>query len=315
MSARRSVLFDAPGPVARRRIAIGNVVAAILVAALVVLLLMRLDAEGQLDADKWAPIFTADAWTNYLLPGLVDTLRAAALAIVGALVLGILLGIGRVAHAWWLRAICTVVVEFFRAVPVLLMMIFFWLLMAQQNVPDAPFWAVVLALVLYNGSVVAELVRSGVHGLPSGQREAALAVGLTRGQSLRSVEVPQALVAMLPALVSQLVVVLKDSALGYIITYTELLQESRRLGSANVNILQALTVAAVIFIVVNYTLTKIAELLARTLSSRTAGSTTTFAAGLENTAGGGSTLQADLPAGDPDVTDHPHEHGAGPRLG
>ncbi|MFD6165862.1 ABC transporter permease subunit, partial [Oerskovia sp. NPDC060287] len=124
---------------------------------------------------------------------------------------------------------------------------------------------------LYNGSVVAELVRSGVYGLPKGQHEAALAVGLTRGQSLRSVEVPQALIAMLPALVSQLVVVLKDTALGYIITYTELLQESRRLGSAYGNILQSLLVAAILFITINYVLSKVAEILARRLRGRTAG--------------------------------------------
>jgi hypothetical protein len=122
-------------------------------------------------------------------------------------------------------------VEFLRAVPVLLMMIFLWLALGRSNlVDDAPFVAVVIALTLYNGSVIAELIRSGVQGLPKGQREAGLAIGMTQMQSLRAIEVPQALIAMLPALVSQFVVILKDSALGYIIGFPELLQNARRLG-------------------------------------------------------------------------------------
>ena len=115
-----------------------------------------------------------------------------------------------------------------------------------------PLVAVVLGLTFYNGSVFAELVRSGVHSLPRGQREAALAVGLRDSQSLRLVEVPQALIAMLPAIASQLVVILKDTALGVIITYPELLDAARRFGSGNGNILQSLVVAALIFIVINY---------------------------------------------------------------
>ncbi|MFF3064323.1 amino acid ABC transporter permease [Oerskovia sp. NPDC057915] len=272
MSAQQqTVLFDAPGPRGRRTIVVGNVVGAVVVAGIAAYALVLLGREGQLAAEKWQPIFTADAWENFYLPGLVDTLRAAGVAIVGAIVFGLLFGVGRLSSVRLVRWLSGLVVEFFRAVPVLLMMIFFWLFLAQLKVPDAPFWAVVIALILYNGSVVAELVRSGVYGLPKGQHEAALAVGLTRGQSLRSVEVPQALIAMLPALVSQLVVVLKDTALGYIITYTELLQESRRLGSAYGNILQSLLVAAILFITINYVLSKVAEILARRLKGRTAG--------------------------------------------
>ncbi|MHA7134965.1 amino acid ABC transporter permease [Oerskovia turbata] len=272
MSAQQqTVLFDAAGPRGRRTIMVGNVVGTIVVAGIAAYALVLLGREGQLSPEKWQPIFTADAWENFYLPGLQDTLRAAAVAIVGAIVFGLLFGVGRLSSLRLVRWLSGLVVEFFRAVPVLLMMIFFWLFLAQLKTPDAPFWAVVIALILYNGSVVAELVRSGVHGLPTGQREAALAVGLTRGQSLRSVEVPQALIAMLPALVSQLVVVLKDTALGYIITYTELLQESRRLGSAYGNILQSLLVAAILFITINYVLSKVAEILARRLKGRTAG--------------------------------------------
>ena len=150
-------------------------------------------------------------------------------------------------------------------------MIFFWRWFSFAQVgPNASLQAVVVGLMAYNGSVIAELVRSGVGNLPSGQREAAFALGLSPHQSLTSIEVPQALIAMLPALISQLVVVLKDTALGSIIAYTDLLQESRRLGSANFNILQTLVVASVIYFIVCWLLSKLAESMPKRLQRRTA---------------------------------------------
>ncbi|GAA4853417.1 amino acid ABC transporter permease [Luteimicrobium xylanilyticum] len=257
----QNVLFDAPGPRGRRAIMVGNVVGVVVVLAVLAVVARRFADKGQFAADLWTPLVHADAWTNFLIPGLVDTLEAAAMSIVLALVFGLVFGLGRLASSRAVRWVSGTIVEFFRAVPVLLMMIFFFYVFAVYNVFQSayvPLAAVVVSLTLYNGAVVAELVRSGVHGLPRGQREAALATGLTSGQSLRSIEVPQALSAMLPALLSQLVVVLKDSALGSAIGYTELLQQARRLGAKDGNMLQSLLVAAVIFIVVNYLLTLVA---------------------------------------------------------
>jgi glutamate transport system permease protein len=143
--------------------------------------------------------------------------------------------------------------------------------------------AVVTALTLYNGAVIAELVRAGVGGLPAGQREAGLSVGLTEGQTLRAILLPQALTAMLPALVGQLVVVLKDSALGYVITYEELLNKANQVGTSQQNIVPAFLVVAVLFIVINYGLTKLAGLLERRLNrrGRTAGGAAPGAPGQE----------------------------------
>jgi glutamate transport system permease protein len=273
MSSQQSVLFDAPGPRGRRRIAIGNVVGALVVLGIAALVLLELERKGQLSWDLWGPVFTANAWENYYLPGLQNTLRAAGFAIVGAVVFGLLFGSGRLSHVRPLRWFSGVVVEFFRAVPVLLMMIFFWLLFGFNDVPNPSFLAVVIALVLYNGSVIAELVRSGVGNLPRGQSEAGLAVGLTRGQTLRSIQLPQALIAMLPALVSQLVVVLKDTALGQIIVYSELLRAAQIFGNGNGNNLQSLTIAAIVFIIINFLLTTLAQWLSRFLKGRTAGAT------------------------------------------
>ncbi|TJY71342.1 amino acid ABC transporter permease [Arthrobacter sp. CAU 1506] len=273
MTTRQSVLFDAPGPKARSRITITNIVGILIFIAAAFFLLKTLNEKGQLAPELWSPFLTAEVWEFTILPGLINTFKAAAVAIVTSVVFGLLFGVGRLSSNATLRSLCGVIVEFLRAVPVLLMMIFFWLLFGQLQVgnpADIPFYAVVVALTLYNGSVIAELVRSGVFGLPKGQREAGMAIGMTRGQSLRNIELPQALVAMLPALVSQFVVILKDSALGYIISYAELLRSLQIYGSAG-PILQALTVAAVLFIIINFTLSWVANWLSRFLSSRTSG--------------------------------------------
>ena len=226
-------------------------------------------------------------WTEYIVPGLIGTLKAAAISIVLAGVLGLLLGTGRLSTVARRCAGCArCVVEFFRAVPVLLMMLFTFALYSTNNVfppSQLSLAAVVTGLTLYNGAVIAELVRAGVGGLPAGQREAGLSVGLTEGQTLRAILLPQALTAMLPALVGQLVVVLKDSALGYVITYEELLNKANQIGTSQQNIVPAFLVVAVIFIVINYGLTKLAGLLERRLNrrGRTAGGAAPGAPGQE----------------------------------
>lgn len=269
--SQEAVLFDAPGPRARRRHAILTGVGLLLAALGLYLVYVKLDEANQFDSALWQPFLTAEVWTEYLIPGLIGTFKAAAISIVLAAVFGLVFGMGRLSHVAAIRWVSGAVVEFFRAVPVLIMMIFAFGVYAQNQVFSSevnPLAAVVTGLTLYNGAVVAELVRSGVFSLPKGQAEAGLSIGLTRGQTLRSIELPQALTAMLPALVGQLVVVVKDSALGSIITYGELLDWSKTLGSAYANTVPAYIVAAALFIVINYLLTALARYVERRLSSR-----------------------------------------------
>lgn len=269
--SQEAVLFDAPGPRARRRHAILTGVGLLLAALGLYLVYVKLDEANQFDSALWQPFLTAEAWTQYLIPGLIGTFKAAAISIVLAGIFGLVFGMGRLSHVAAIRWVSGAVVEFFRSVPVLIMMIFAFGVYAQNQVFTSevnPLAAVVTGLTLYNGAVVAELVRSGVFSLPKGQAEAGLSIGLTRGQTLRSIELPQALTAMLPALVGQLVVVVKDSALGSIITYGELLDWSKTLGSAYANTVPAYIVAAALFIVINYLLTALARYVERRLSSR-----------------------------------------------
>ena len=260
-----AVLYDHPGPRARMRNRILTVLFGAGLLALLYWIYARFDAKGQWAASLWKPFTRSSTWTDYILPGLAHTLEAAAVAMVLSLAFGIVFAVGRLSEHWWLRIPSGVVVEFFRAVPLLLLMffIFFGLPFLTQE-PMSNFWAVVLALTLYNGSVLAEAFRAGVRAVPSGQSEAGYAIGLRKSQVMANILIPQAARAMLPVIVSQLVVLVKDTALGYIISYNELLQLGVNNLAANfANVVQAAIVAAAIYITVNTALTTLAGRLER----------------------------------------------------
>lgn len=264
-------LFDVPGPRGRVQQRILAAVLAVFTLGLVALAVQRLAEKGNFTPAKWRPFLAEVVWREYLIPGLQHTLTAAVLAIVLAGALGLLLGLGRLSGIAPIRWVSSVLVEFFRAVPVLVMMIFsFWLYSLYQAFPpqDLALAGTVTGLTFYNGAVIAELIRSGVGSLPKGQEEAGLSIGLTPSQTLRSIQLPQALTAMLPALVSQLVVILKDSALGYQITFAELLRQGEILGSAYANTVPALLVVALIFILLNFALSSAAQAIEQRLNRR-----------------------------------------------
>jgi glutamate transport system permease protein len=256
-----SVLFDAPGPRARARNRVFNVVTALVIALVIWVVYSQLNAKGQLTAAKWEPFLTANLWKTYILPGVQGTLIAAAVSILLALALGFVLGVGRLSEHPAIRWTSAVVVEFFRAVPVLIMMIFAYFLYALYDVFPAKNLAlagVITGLTLYNGAVIAEIVRAGVNALPRGQKEAAFSLGLRWGQTMRSILLPQAITSMLPVLISQMVVVLKDTAIGYQITFVEMVRQGTQVGSAYGNYIPALIVIAVLMISVNFALSQFA---------------------------------------------------------
>jgi glutamate transport system permease protein len=266
-----TVLYDAPGPRAILRDRITSAITVVALALVAWFVIAKLNAKGQLTAAKWKPFTTADLWQTYILPGIQGTLIAAALSIVLAGMLGVLLGVGRLSTNSAVRWVSSTVVEFFRAVPVLIMMIFSYFLYALYDVFPAKQLAVagvVTGLTLYNGAVIAEIVRAGVNALPRGQREAASSLGLQPGQTMRLVLLPQAITAMLPALISQLVVVLKDTAIGYQISYLELVRQGTIIGAQYGNYVAALAVIAVLMIAVNVALSWLAVRVERRLNRR-----------------------------------------------
>ncbi|MFB7090373.1 amino acid ABC transporter permease [Streptomyces sp. NPDC056296] len=266
-----SVLYDAQGPRAKRRNVLFTAVFLVALVALLWWVYQALDEKGQLDWAKWKMFFTSgEPWSTYIWPGLQNTLKAAALAMVIALPLGAVLGIARLSDHAWVRIPVGIVVEFFRSIPVLVLMIFGLALFAEYtNVSsdDRPLYAVVTGLVLYNAAVLAEIVRAGILALPKSQSEGAMAIGLRKGQSMRLILLPQAVTAMLPAIVSQLVVILKDTALGgAVLTFPELLASANTMSAYyGANIIASFTVIAVLFIALNFSLTSFASWLERRL--------------------------------------------------
>ncbi|WP_143336774.1 amino acid ABC transporter permease [Corynebacterium pacaense] len=227
-----------------------------------------LHGNGQLEAAKWTPFIKSQTWTTYILPGLWGTLKAAIASVLLALVMGTLLGLGRISEIRTLRWVCAVVIETFRAIPVLILMIFAYQLFARYAlVPSSQlaFAAVVFGLTMYNGSVIAEILRSGISSLPRGQKEASIALGMSSRQTTWSILLPQAVAAMLPALIAQMVIALKDSALGYQIGYIEVVRSGIQSASANRNYLASLVVVAVIMILINFALTTFAQRIERQL--------------------------------------------------
>ena len=254
------VLADALGPRGRRRVLVASVLSALALAALVAVALGRLADSGQLEGERWAPLTEWAVW-RYLLLGLVKTLQAAGLAMVLALVSGGVLALGRLSRRRPLRIVSGAYVEFFRGFPLLVLLLFCTFGLRAQGVDVSAFQGLVLALSLYNGAVLAETFRAGVLSLDRGQREAAVAVGLTDGQAMRLVVLPQAVRRMLPAIVNQLVTLLKDTSLGFFILYDELLRRGQLSGQYDRNLLQSLLAVAALYIVVNGVLSQVARRL------------------------------------------------------
>ncbi len=256
-----SVLYDEPGPRTRRRAVIGSVVGALMLLGAVVAAVAYAADRGVFDADRWDVLYAppkgqtaADVWT-FLLNGLAATLRTAAVAAPAALVLGTGLALLRTARLRAVRVPAMVLVELLRGLPVLLMM-FFGLLALRLDA----FAAVVFGLVVYNVAIVAEILRAGLAALPRGQSEAAAAIGLSRPQALVSVLLPQAVRMMLPSLVAQMVVLLKDSSLGFIVGYAELLKSVQNNAQyfGNRYFVALFLVGAAIYLVVNIALSRLA---------------------------------------------------------
>lgn len=326
MSREATVLFDIPGPRARRRNMVLTAVVTVVLAAVFAALIWRLADKGQFAEKLWTPFTKWTVWRHLIIPGLLNTLKAAAVATVLALVFGVVFGLARLSDHWWIRLPAGAVVEFFRGIP-LLILIFLAFFVPNKISPEIAesqfgqlqritvdyflsvfgvesnagvvtvpaFAAVVFGLMMYNGAVLAEIVRAGVLSVPKGQSEAAYSIGLRKNGVMRLVLLPQAITVMMPAIVSQIVVLLKDTALGFIIAYPELLQAGFKQVPANYsnNVLQAGIVVAVIYIAINMSVSRLATWLeARSRRSRKTQAKTMGTGGAPPVAGVGVAQQA-----------------------
>lgn len=308
--SQQTVLYDVPGPRQRRITLVSSLVATVLLLVGTYFLVYRpLDEKGQFSMELWGPLLDPGnenfslVWERIGI-GFKNTLTAAALAIVSSLIVGTLLAMLRIqlkslarrrftglatpvsyllrGLSLLLSAVTRVCVEVFRGLPVVITIFFVARGFPEFGVTFDTLWYLVIGLTIYNSVVIAEILRSGMEGLPGGQAEAAAAIGLAPWQTTRMILLPQAFRIMLPALISQLVVVLKDTSLGFIISYEETLNIGKQIIGALDNPIQVYIVIGLIFIVVNYSLSKLAQYVQHRLArGRKSAGTRTGAAGTE----------------------------------
>ncbi len=254
------VLFDTAGPATRARHRIYSIVAAAALLGMIAFLVYRMQATGQFEYDKWEPFFTPKYIEAILVDGLLITLQMAFIAIIAAVVFGLLFGVGKLSDHSFVRWPCWLVVEFFRAVPVILLIVFCFYAVfgGTDDLSRRTYWAVVMALTLYNGAVLAEVFRAGINAVPKGQAEAAYAIGMRKTQVMTLILLPQAVKIMIPAIISQMVVALKDTSLGYVVAGAGLTRVAKPIYTQFQNHVPTIIVIGTIYVVVNLLLTWLA---------------------------------------------------------
>lgn len=251
----RDALYEAPGPKMRAKIRIGTAISLVAVAALIALVLQRFYVTGQLSVHYWYFFTHLTTW-KFLLAGFEGTVKVALTAGAIALVLGLALMLGRTSDIKPLQLVCRVLTDFFRGVPSLLFIYFFFLVLPQYKISLPSFWMLTLPVALAAAGVLAEIFRAGVNAVPRGQTEAGLSIGLSRWKVKTKIVLPQAIRFVIPSLISQLVVVVKDTALAYVVTFPDLMQNAQVLRTNYDALVSTYLVVAVIYILINYLINK-----------------------------------------------------------
>lgn len=258
----RDVLYEPPGPKTRKWITAATAVSLAVIAGLIAVVVRQFYITGQLEAKYWL-FFTKYSTWKFLGKGLAGTLKVAVVAGAIAFLLGLLLMLGRIGKSRILRGISTVLIDFSRGVPTLLFIYFFFLAAPQFGLKLPAFWKIAVPVAISASGVVAEVLRSGVNAVPKGQTEAALSLGMSGGSVFFKIVFPQALRYVVPALISELVIVLKDTTFAYVVNYADLMQNAKVLISNHDALLSVYLVAALIYILINFLLNKASVALAR----------------------------------------------------
>ena len=253
----RHYLYEPPGPKTRIRIRIATVLSVIVLGAIGGYAIYQFYITNQLAPRYWSFFFKASTWV-FLGQGLWSTVKVALMAAAVAFGLGLAMMLGRISGIKVLSAISTALIEFSRGVPTLLFIYFFFLVAPQIGLPLPAFWKITLPVAISAAGVVAEVLRSGVNAVPKGQREAAISLGMRRSNVFFKIIFPQALRYVIPSLIAELVIVLKDTTFASIVSYADLMQRSKVLISNYDALVSVYLVTAVIYVLVNYLLNKLA---------------------------------------------------------
>jgi His/Glu/Gln/Arg/opine family amino acid ABC transporter permease subunit len=197
-------------------------------------------------------------------PFIGGTLRLAVPAIVLGFLLGILIGLARLARAPWIRLPATVYVELFRGVPLVMVIFWIWFIVPQLLQRPIPEYGVALtAFVIFEAAYFGEIVRAGVQSVPRGQVEAATALGLTSTKTMTYVVLPQALRNMVPSLVTQMIVLFKDTSLASIIGYVDLTKAAQIVNNREIKPFELYLFIAVVYWICTYSMSTVARRLER----------------------------------------------------
>ncbi|WP_311223065.1 MULTISPECIES: amino acid ABC transporter permease [unclassified Acidovorax] len=256
------ILFGAPSPQARAVTRAVSVAAAAVLLLLAAAVVFRFHTAGQLDARFWTFFAWPTTWA-FLAKGLLGTLASAAMAAVIALILGLVLMLGRQSRPQFVRWPSIAVIEFLRGTPTLLLIYVCFLVLPSVGIKLSTYWMLTLPVAFSTAAVVAEVYRAGVLAVPRGQTDAARSLGMTQAQVFFVVVFPQALRYIVPALVAQLVIVVKDTTFGYVVTYGELMQNARVLIANYHSLVPVYLVVAALYCLVNYAISRASKRLGR----------------------------------------------------
>jgi His/Glu/Gln/Arg/opine family amino acid ABC transporter permease subunit len=215
-----------------------------------------------------------DNFSFLMLQGLIGfgsfaggTLRLALPAIVLGFILGTFIGLARLARSPWVSVPAKIYVEFFRGVPLVMVIFWFWFIIPALLGRSLPEYSVALtAFVVFEAAYLAEIVRAGIQSVPHGQVEAATATGLARGPMMRYVILPQALRNMIPALLTQFIVLLKDTSLASIIGYVDLTKAAQIVNNREIRPFELYLFIAVIYWLCSYSMSRYAMHMERSWS-------------------------------------------------
>lgn len=258
----RDALYEEPGPKTKRHILEGTVIAGVAIAILLVLIIRRFYVTGQFSAQQWSFFARPTTWA-FLFQGFIGTIEVSLTAGAIAIVLGFVLMAGRISEHALLRGICRVVIDFFRGVPSLLLIYFFFMVVPQYGFKMSSFWMITLPVGLAASGVLAEVFRAGVNAVPRGQSEAAYSLGMRKTKVMTKIIFPQAIRFIIPSLISQLVVVVKDTTVAYVVSFPDLLQNARVLITNYNALVSTYFVVAIIYILVNYAINQAAIAVAQ----------------------------------------------------
>ncbi len=252
----KEALYESPGPKSRRNIRIVTTISIVLLVLLAYFVIRQFYISGQFAPRYWSFFARFTTW-KFFLEGLFGTIKAAMMAAVITFCLGFLMMAGRISKIKFLNYISTALIEFTRGVPTLLFIYFFFLVVPQTGIKLSAFWKVALPVAISASGMVAEVLRGGVNAVAKGQREAALSLGMGEVRTFIKIIFPQAFRYVVPALISEIVIVLKDTTFAYVVSYNDLMQNASVLISNYDALLSVYLVVAVVYIVINYLLNKL----------------------------------------------------------